>query len=342
MLSLSWPGAPPARLGQSSALPVDSNFPLATVRLGDFEGDSFFLRRPPLLRRLSGDGLERGARPLGGWSCIAVDLGLGLHAPLSRRRMLFRRLGFWLPSPSSASARGDDGVGSGDGRGRRCSPSASMPDWGFCSSGLIHGGDVELVDFPAAEEARCVAFALIMGESGVDPIPCLGFGLRWVAGMSLGGGGVISVLRAGGFVAGAGLCFISAKGWELPVLPVCGIWIPAAGLAGGGGLLLLRFSLERMPMVFQRIGYGSVHLGRRLLRLYMCWFALVVAAGGSGGRRRAAVRWRRAAVRCDLAVNREEPGSNNDLQRSPCTFLLFSFVSRLLLYLGRECTVIQI
>ena len=217
-----------------------------------------------------------------------------------------------------------------------------MPDWGFCSSGLIHGGDVELVDFPAAEEARCVAFALIMGESGVDPIPCLGFGLRWVAGMSLGGGGVISVLRAGGFVAGAGLCFISAKGWELPVLPVCGIWIPAAGLAGGGGLLLLRFSPERMPMVFQRIGYGSVHLGRRLLRLYMCWFALVVAAGGSGGRRRAAVRWQRAAVRCDLTVNREEPGSNGDLQRSPCTFLLFSFVSRLLLYLGRGCTVIQI
>jgi len=57
---------------------------------------------------------------------------------------------------------------------------------------------------------RC--FALIMGESGVDPIPCLGFGLRWVAGMSLGGGGAISVLRAGGFGAGAGLCFISAKG----------------------------------------------------------------------------------------------------------------------------------
>ena len=137
-------------------------------------------------------------------------------------------------------------------------------------------------------------------------------------------------------------CFISAKGWELPVLPVCGIWIPAAGLAGGGGLLLLRFSPERMPMVFQRISYGSVHLGRRLLRLYMCWFALVVAAGGSGGRRRAAVRWQRAAVRCDLTVNREEPGSNGDLQRSPCTFLLFSFVSRLLLYLGRGCTVIQI
>jgi len=84
-----------------------SNFPLATVLLGRFRGRLLLplpLRGPPLLRRLSGDGLERGARPLGGWSCIAVDLGLGLRAPLSRRRMLFRRLGFWLPSPSSASA----------------------------------------------------------------------------------------------------------------------------------------------------------------------------------------------------------------------------------------------
>jgi len=203
-----------------------------------------------------------------------------------------------------------------------------MSDWVFCSPGLIHGRDVELVDFPAAVVARCIAFTLIMGESGVDPIPCLGFALRWVAGMSLGG--AISVLQASGFVTGTGLCFISAKGWELPVLPVCGTWIPAAGLACGGGLLLLWFSPERMPMVFQQIGYGSVALGCQLLRLYMCWFASVVAAGGSGGRRRAAVRWRRAAVRCDLAVNREETGSNRYLQRSPCTFLLFSFVSRLL------------
>jgi len=77
------------------------------------------------------------------------------------------------PLPFISVGGGDDGVGSGDGRGWRCSPSASMSDWGFCSPGLIHGGDVELVDFPAAEEARCDAFALIMGGVGSGSHPLL-------------------------------------------------------------------------------------------------------------------------------------------------------------------------
>ncbi|KAG2537200.1 hypothetical protein PVAP13_9NG255346 [Panicum virgatum] len=90
--------------------------------------------------------------------------------------------------------------------------------------------------------------------------------------------------------------------------------------------------------------YLKMHFPSLLIRRtgFRGFFWKAARIGGSGGRRRAAVRWRRAAVRCDLAVNREEPGSNNDLQRSPCTFLLFSFVSRLLLYPGRGCTVIQI
>ena len=31
------------------------------------------------------------------------------------------------------------------------------------------------------------------------------------------------------------LCFIPAMGWELPVFPVCGSWIPAVGCFAGGG-----------------------------------------------------------------------------------------------------------
>ena len=31
------------------------------------------------------------------------------------------------------------------------------------------------------------------------------------------------------------LCFFPAMGWELPVFPVCGSWIPAVGCFAGGG-----------------------------------------------------------------------------------------------------------
>ena len=102
-------------------------------------------------------------------------------------------------------------------------PPASVPDWDFCSPGFFNDRDFELVGTPATEETRCVCSALIMGDSGVDLIPWLGFALSCVAGCSSGMslGGAVSIFSAGGFVAGAGLCFISAKGWELPVLPVC-------------------------------------------------------------------------------------------------------------------------
>ena len=108
--------------------------------------------------------------------------------------------------------------------------------------------------------------ALIMGDSGVDLIPWLGFALSCVAGCSSGMslGGAVSIFRAGGFVAGAGagLCFISAKGWELPVLPVCGTWIPAVGFAGGGGLYLHAGSGGGgggSVVGFPALGFSTIH-----------------------------------------------------------------------------------
>ncbi|XP_039830135.1 uncharacterized protein LOC120691191 isoform X2 [Panicum virgatum] len=103
-----------------------------------------------------------------------------------------------------------------------------MSDWGFCSPGLIHGGDVELVDFPVAEEARCDAFALIMGGVGSGSHPLLRVWLE-VGRRDVFGRRRRHLCSPGGWLRRRRrlVLHLCEKGWELPVLPVCGTWISA-------------------------------------------------------------------------------------------------------------------
>jgi len=76
-------------------------------------------------------------------------------------------------------------------------------------------------------------------------------------------------------------CFIPAKGCELPVIPLGGMWI------------LGDFLALKMPMSFQQFTYGlTVGLGHCLLRLYM-WSSWLRSAGKHDGGRRAASAPRR-------------------------------------------------
>ena len=77
------------------------------------------------------------------------------------------------------------------------------------------------------------------------------------------------------------LCLTSAKGWELLLFPVCGIWLPVAGsYAGGGGEVFWLQLLERRPIIFQRDTCGpAVVPCRWLLRLNMCCSSSAMAAG---------------------------------------------------------------
>ena len=76
-------------------------------------------------------------------------------------------------------------------------------------------------------------------------------------------------------------CFIPAKGCELPVIPLGGMWI------------LGDFLALKMPMSLQQFTYGlTVGLGHCLLRLYM-WSSWLRSAGKHGGGRRATAAARR-------------------------------------------------
>jgi len=83
---------------------------------------------------------------------------------------------------------------------------------------------------------------------------CLFFGsaesLLWVPQLDFGWMGALVILGR------LFLCFVSAKGCELPVIPVVGCGFrPPVAVSGGGGPVR-RISTEMMPMVFQRFRCG--------------------------------------------------------------------------------------
>lgn len=87
-------------------------------------------------------------------------------------------------------------------------------------------------------------------------------------------------------------CFIPAKGCELPVIPLGGMWIPAVSPAGGGRWSRRFLGVEDAD-VLSTFTYGlTVGLGDCLLRLYMRSSSLR-SAGKHGGGRRAALAPRR-------------------------------------------------
>jgi len=55
------------------------------------------------------------------------------------------------------------------------------------------------------------------------------------------------------------LCFISAKGWELPIFPRGGDWILAVSCSPGGGGCYWRNWTEKMPKFFQRFRCDPVY-----------------------------------------------------------------------------------
>jgi len=119
------------------------------------------------------------------------------------------------------------------------------------------------------------------------------------------------------------LCFISAKGWELPVFPICGIWIPAAGpFAGVGGKLVRLFLPERMPMSVHWDRCGMVDPCRWLLRLHMRGSSSTMAAGQGGGPRRAVAMAGRRGRRGD---RRNSWKACSFAKKSPVYFFAFLY-----------------
>ena len=119
---------------------------------------------------------------------------------------------------------------------------------------------------------------------------------------------------------GLSFCFISAKGWELIVIPRCGMRVPAVGvLAGGGGNLFWQTSTGKMPMVVHWRRCGFVVLRSYwILRLHMRGLRRRLQQD-SGGRRRTSGP-RRQAYQKRLEAE--------DFAKESLYFLHFSFVPR--------------
>jgi len=128
-------------------------------------------------------------------------------------------------------------------------------------------------------------------------------------------------------------CFISAKGWELIVIPGCGMRVPAVGvLAGGGGNLFLLTSTGKMPMVVHWRRCGFVVLWSYwILRLHMRGLRRRLQQD-SGGRRRTSGPRRRADQKRLEA---------EDFAKESLYFFAFFFCSQGLCAI-RGCIVTQI